>query len=138
MANYNTRQRDLLLSYLSGHADEQLSVQKIISDLKAQKISASAVYRKLADLEQKKQIKRCTRENSRESFYQYINLPECKYSLHLSCRVCGKMFHMEQDEADRLIDSIAQKQGFLINRAETVLYGICRDCAESLSRDKNT
>ena len=44
MAKYSTRQRDILLSYLEAHADEQMSIQKIASDLEEQKVSSSAVY----------------------------------------------------------------------------------------------
>ena len=51
MAKYSTRQRDILLSYLEAHADEQMSIQKIASDLEEQKVSSSAVYRNLFDLE---------------------------------------------------------------------------------------
>ena len=47
MAKYSTRQRDILLSYLEAHADEQMSIQKIASDLEEQKVSSSAVYRNL-------------------------------------------------------------------------------------------
>ena len=80
MAKYSTRQRDILLSYLEAHADEQMSIQKIASDLEEQKVSSSAVYRNLFDLEKEKRVKRCIRDNSREVLYQYIDLPECRSS----------------------------------------------------------
>ena len=82
MAKYSTRQRDILLSYLEAHADEQMSIQKIASDLEEQKVSSSAVYRNLFDLEKENRVKRCIRDNSRKVLYQYIDLPECRSSLH--------------------------------------------------------
>ena len=62
MAKYSTRQRDILLSYLEAHADEQMSIQKIASDLEEQKVSSSAVYRNLFDLEKENRVKRCIQE----------------------------------------------------------------------------
>ena len=128
MAKYSTRQRDLLLSYLEAHADEQMSIQKIASDLEEQKVSSSAVYRNLFELEKENRVKRCIRDNSREVLYQYIDLPECRSSLHLMCRVCGRMFHLEPEQTNKLVEHVEKAQGFVIDKSETILYGVCKDC----------
>lgn len=87
MAKYSTRQRDILLSYLEAHADEQMSIQKIASDLEEQKVSSSAVYRNLFDLEKENRVKRCIRDNSREVLYQYIDFArvQVKSAFDVSC-----------------------------------------------------
>ena len=51
MHSYSTRQRKVLLSYLSQHPDELLSARQIEDALADKKISLSAVYRNLAQLE---------------------------------------------------------------------------------------
>ena len=48
MHSYSTRQRKVLLSYLSQHPDELLSARQIEDALADKKISLSAVYRNLA------------------------------------------------------------------------------------------
>ena len=51
MQSYSTRQRKVLLAYLSQHPDELLSARQIADALADKKISLSAVYRNLAQLE---------------------------------------------------------------------------------------
>lgn len=128
MAKYVTRQRKRLLEYLSKHIDEQVSVRQIADALADDNISISAVYRNISVLEEEGLIKRSVREGTREVFYQYIAAEECKDSLHLCCRICGKSIHLGQSEADRLIRSTLESTGFQIDKSETVLYGICADC----------
>ena len=51
MSSYSTQQRKALLAYLSRHPDELLSARQIADALADEKISLSAVYRNLAQLE---------------------------------------------------------------------------------------
>ena len=128
MAKYLTRQRRQLLDYLSWHTDEQMTARQIADALTQENISLSAVYRNLSDLEADGLLKRSVREGTRDVFYQYIAAEECKDSLHLSCRVCGKSIHLDDAEAERLLDSTLKSTGFQIDKTETILYGVCADC----------
>ena len=128
MAKYVTKQRRQLLDYLSRHTDEQMTARQIADALTQENISLSAVYRNLSDLEADGLLKRSVREGTRDVFYQYIATEECKDSLHLSCRVCGKSIHLDNAEAERLLDSTLKSTGFQIDKTETILYGVCADC----------
>ena len=128
MAKYVTKQRRQLLDYLSRHTDEQMTARQIADALTQESISLSAVYRNLSDLEEDGLLKRSIREGTRDVFYQYIAAAECKDSLHLSCRVCGKSTHLGDAEAERLLHSTLESTGFQIDKSETILYGVCADC----------
>ena len=128
MAKYLTRQRKRLLEYLSEHTDEQMTARQIADALAADNISISAVYRNLSDLEEEGHLKRSVREGTREVFYQYIAAEECKDSLHLSCRVCGKSIHLGEREAEQLLNRTLESTGFQIDKTKTILYSICEDC----------
>ena len=128
MAKYLTRQRKQLLAYLSEHTDEQMTARHIADALAAENVSISAVYRNLSALEEDGLLKRSAREGTREVFYQYIDSEECKDSLHLSCRICGKSIHLGEPEAKQLIRSTLESTGFQIDKTETILYGVCADC----------
>ncbi len=128
MAKYLTRQRKRLLEYLSEHTDEQMSARQIADALAADEISVSAVYRNLSALEEEGLLKRSVREGTREIFFQYIAAEECKDSLHLSCRICGKSIHLGEYEATQLLQGTLESTGFQINKSETILYGVCADC----------
>ncbi|MBR6414334.1 MAG: transcriptional repressor [Oscillospiraceae bacterium] len=126
MQAYMTQPRKRLLSYLHSHADETLTAGQISQDLP--EISVSAVYRNLAALEQDGTVRRVAKNGSREVFYQYMQAEACREHLHLSCKQCGKTFHMDGEETEALLASIARLDGFAVDRADTVLYGICEAC----------
>lgn len=125
---YNTEQRNLLLNFLQSKADTMFSAKEIADSLQHEKISRSAVYRNLADLEAEGKIKRCTREGSRESLYQYYDLQKCRDHIHLSCTACGRIFHMENTVTQKLMSALEDTEGFEINKGKTTLYGLCKEC----------
>ena len=125
-----TKQRKALLNYLSMHADERLSAKQLEDALKIEGISISAVYRNLSELEKEGKVRRVNNSGSREVFYQYTDGAHCKDCLHLSCEKCGKTYHMNSAVAQTLIENLAQSDEFTIDKANTVLYGVCGDCRE--------
>lgn len=134
MAKYETRQRKVFLEYLSKHIDEQLSALEIAEDLKSEGISRSAVYRNLSDLELEKKIHKYNKEGSREMYYRYSGDDGCRGALHLSCMECGCTFHMDKETADNIIGRIARSEQFVVDKQETVIYGICINCLKKRKR----
>ena len=127
---YMTKQRKALLRYLSQHADETVSAKQIEAALSGEGISISAVYRNLSELEREGKIRRVNQSGSREVFYQYTDGAHCRECLHLSCEKCGKTYHMNTEGAQMLVQNLAQSDAFAIDKANTVLYGVCKDCRE--------
>lgn len=123
-----TKQRKALLEYLSLHADEKLTARQIAADVSAEGISTSAVYRNLSELESEGKVRRVNQSGSREVFYQYTDGEHCKDCLHLSCEKCGKTYHMNMQGAQMLVQNLAQSDEFTIDKANTVLYGVCKEC----------
>ena len=125
MSKYMTRQRKALFAFLSAHADELLSAREIADALD---VSLSAVYRNLAELESEGVLRRGGVNDSREATYQYIGAAACRDCLHLSCTKCGRTFHMSAVGAERLQRDALRSDEIRIDRGETVLYGVCREC----------
>ncbi len=129
MSKYMTRQRRALLDYLEAHADESLSAAQIAQALSAQEISVSAVYRNLSALEEEGRLHRSASGAGKELRYRYSGAELCRGCLHLSCTRCGRTFHLRRTDANRLVNAVAEEAGgFALDRAETVLYGVCGDC----------
>lgn len=128
MPKYDTRQRRALTDYLCRHHDESMTAKAIAAALREQGISQSAVYRNLAALEAEGKVRRVTAAGAHESLYQFADADECRNSLHLSCTKCGRTFHMALPDAALLESSLAQNEGFAIDKASTILYGTCGDC----------
>lgn len=125
-----TRQRKVLLSYLQEHADELLSAQEIAEALRGECISLSAVYRNLSELEADGLLRRGRGGGAREVYYQYIGAQACQNCLHLSCKKCGRTFHMNARGAAALMQTVAKTEGFAVDKADTVLYGVCEACQD--------
>ena len=128
MQAYMTQPRKRLLTYLHGHADETLSAGQIAQDLP--EISVSAVYRNLSALEKDGAVQKIAKAGTREVFYRYKKAEECRAHLHLSCKKCGRTFHMDEAETEALVETVARLDGFAVDRGETVLYGLCEACQD--------
>lgn len=129
MAQYKTEQRTILLNFLKSHPDKMFTTKQIEEALAQKNISRSAVYRNIAILESENKIKRCAKNGNREVFYQFFDLQSCKSHIHLSCTECGEIFHLETEITNN-IENIVQKEGFQINKTETILYGTCKNCSK--------
>ncbi|MBQ6056261.1 MAG: transcriptional repressor [Treponema sp.] len=125
---YSTEQRNILLTYLQTNPDTVFSAKQIAQSLADKNISRSAVYRNLAQLESEQKIKRVVKNGSHEAYYQFYDITACRNHIHLSCTKCGKIFHMEGNDADRLSQMLNGNEGFELNKSETVIYGLCKEC----------
>lgn len=133
MAKYMTKQRRMLLDFLEKHTDQTLSAHEIAaalseSGISVSGISVSAVYRNLAALEADGLVAKEASRDGNEALYRYIHPEHCRDELHLSCKKCGRTFHMEH-EAAKAIEALLGKTGaFTLDKSETVLYGVCKNC----------
>jgi len=130
LPKYMTRQRKTLLAYLRDRADEPLSAQAIADALRDEGISLSAVYRNLAELEAAGLVRRSLAEAGREASYQFIGAAACRDCLHLTCKRCGRTFHMDAGGAEELEHIVARTEGFALDKSDTVLYGVCETCRD--------
>lgn len=131
MSTYATKQRKILTDYLSSNPDKMLTADEIGDALEQSGISRSAIYRNLAELESEGKVRRSVREGSRKVYFQYTDAVHCRGELHLSCKICGKTIHMDHEAADALVADIAGRERFEIDKADTVLFGVCGDCRKN-------
>jgi len=47
---------------------------------------------------------------------------------HFICETCGKIVEFEDDEIERMQQSVARKLGVTLHRHKLELYGLCADC----------
>ena len=130
MSKYMTRQRKTLLDYLGAHAAERFCAQTIAEALAGEGVSLSAVYRNLAELEAEGLVRRADKGGSREVYYRFVGADECRGSLHLQCKRCGRTFHMDADGAEQLKAVLERAEGFALDKGDTVLYGVCEVCRD--------
>ena len=124
---YKTKQREILLDFFCKNEDVSFSAEQIYENLKSTGISQSAVYRNIRALEESGKVRKIAKAGSREAFYQYVDLDDCKGHLHMSCKKCGKTTHLEEKEAE-ILSKIFSESNFEIDNDSTVIYGTCKDC----------
>ncbi len=125
---YMTKQRKILLRYFNEHIDEPISAQQLSAALAKHSISLSTIYRNLAALEKDGKLQRIGKKESRKAYYRYKAFDECRECLHLSCKKCGKTFHLNHTGANKIIDTLSDTENFSLDKSDTILYGICGDC----------
>ena len=128
MPKYETKQRKELLSFLCDNAHTTLSVKDIAEALQGAGISLSAIYRNLSELENEGKVQKVTVSGDKKVYYRYTGAKECEKHLHLSCSKCGHTFHMDLPATNTLISEVMSESDFAVDSANTVLYGVCKDC----------
>ena len=131
MAKYQTAQRRTLVSFLERHHDESFTTRELAEALEGEDISVSAIYRNVAALEREGKLVRAGGERRGETAWRFTDCAECRARIHLSCKQCGRTYHMEQSTTRELIENAMLYNGFEIDTGDTVLYGLCLSCKEA-------
>lgn len=128
MKKYATDQREILLSFLREHPDQQFSIEEISEQLCiGNVISLSTIYRNINKLVEEESVRRFAKEGSRKFLYQFIGDGNCSEHLHLTCNLCGQIYHVN-DESMKIILLSALQNDFIIDKKKSLLYGVCRKC----------
>lgn len=127
---YITTQRTQLYNFLKEHPHSYFTVKQIEQALSASgaDVSISAIYRNLSALAEAGSIKKTVKKNSREACYRYIGSDMCRNEIHISCSVCGKIFHMNHTLASFIQEQLANQNDFELDKSKTVILGVCQEC----------
>ena len=129
MKVYHTEQRKSILDYLESRQDACVTAGEVAAALSCA-VSKSAVYRNLADLEKEGKVVRVSLSGGRSFGYRYAGSHACVGKIHISCVRCGKTEHVSTQTAFRFERALALEDGFSLNKGESMLFGVCRDCRE--------
>lgn len=134
MAGYQTEQKRILLAYLKAHSEEAFTIEELCERLRTEPVipappGKSTVYRIMPRLVEEGLVKRFVKGNSRRFLYQMVCGEHCDSHLHMKCSVCGRLYHMEDEESAALLCQVMQRHHFQIDERQTVLFGQCEGCA---------
>ena len=116
---------------MKDNANRSLSAKEIHAGLllNGKKADISTVYRNLDTLTDSGSIMRFQDEKSEKAIYRYAgDHGDCLSHLHMKCRTCGAIFHLDCSFMSKLEGHIKAEHGFEINYSESIIYGICKDC----------
>ena len=132
MSGYQTEQKRMLLQFLTEHRDTAFSVEEIAERMKREGQSApgkSTVYRLVLRLLEEKQIRRFVGEDGRRFLYQLVADEHCHEHLHLKCRICERLIHLDKSTTEHIMNYINSADSFMLDPTE-ILGGICGLCKE--------
>lgn len=133
---YNTRQKRDMLAFLTGNNMKHYTLDELTNAMHEEGITAgkTTVYRFVEGLADQGRVRKYQNENG--SFYQYIdNDSHCDSHLHLMCRECGALYHVDCQLVGTLIRHIQEDHGFMLDARRTMLVGICGECAERMKEE---
>lgn len=130
---YNTKQRELILKYLSESNGKHVKAEEILEYLKKNDtpVGKSTVYRYLDTLIEQELVRKYTVEEGQGACYQFVGDSKhkhCKEHYHLKCSQCGELFHVSCEAMDAINAHILKEHGFSVDNSKTVFYGVCKHC----------
>ena len=131
-SGYQTKQGELILYYLSSLQNKHITAEEIIQHFDTQgiRIGRATVYRHLDKLVQKGQVRKYTIENNQSACYQFVDTNKnCNHHLHLKCKECGELFHVESDILESIQSVLQSENDFEFDSINTVFYGKCKKCS---------
>jgi Fur family ferric uptake transcriptional regulator len=125
----------LILDCLESAGKRHITAEEIVDILKSggTPVAKSTVYRFLASLEENGDVRKYILAEGNPACYQFIDKHgSCTEHYHLMCKNCGRIFHFESPELQRIFADMRSSQtgeGFVIDGCRTVFYGTCGACA---------
>lgn len=126
MAEYKTEQKKMLFDFLKSNSESSYTIEQIIEALGGG-IGKSTVYRLMTKLVEEKKAHKIAGEG-RTFLYRVSADDHCKHHLHLQCKDCGKVFHLDEKTSDALLNRVRCVNDFLVSEEDSILLGKCTDC----------
>ena len=136
-ANYNTKQREAILSYIISLDGTHVTAAQILQHFANEEIPISrpTVYRHLEKLTVSGKIRRYTTDGITAACYQHVDSGvDCHEHVHLKCEDCGKLMHLECEKLNEIQNHLSNRHEFRVNALKTVFYGQCANCIQRLDK----
>ena len=132
-AKYNTKQREILLSYLKTVPGSHITAGDVCRHFrsKGSAISQATVYRQLEKLVDEGQLNKYIIDAASPACFEYVGADahvESEVCFHCKCEKCGKLIHMHCDELEEIQSHLSAEHHFKLDPLRTVFYGLCEKC----------
>ena len=126
---YTTGKRERILAFLSDRCDDSYTIEEICAKITDDGKGKSTVYRLVSELVDQGCIRRLSDGRTRHCTYQYVGDECCQGHLHLKCKGCGRLMHLDEGISRDFERAVRSAGGFMIEEG-TLLFGTCQSCAE--------
>lgn len=124
---YNTEKRSDITAFLKKSPNRAFSIDEIANAVCPNGSARSTVYRIVSKMVKEGKLRKITSELSRHTTYQYLGERGCCEHLHLKCKGCGKLIHLDEETSHLLEEKIMANGHFVIDEG-AMLFGRCEVC----------
>lgn len=132
---YHTKTKDLILEYIQANKVRRFSAGEIYYYLKGmgKDVNLTTIYRNLDRLEEENLLMKYKTAKNDSATYQYVEpYGTCHEHLHLQCRNCGKIIHLEGPLMEEIQKYLHQNHSFQLECPGSVLVGLCGECKKKM------
>ena len=123
---YNTQREKEILILLTKEKHRVLSIEEICERILTDG-GKSTVYRIISRLTEKGIIKKICDSKTRRVSYQYLGEQSCSEHLHLKCKNCDRLIHLDKSSSEAIMNLVKNSGSFALDPTE-IISGICREC----------
>lgn len=131
MKDYRSQYKEWMLQYFDEHENELISAPELLERMRSAglTVNQATVYRNLERLENAGLIRGHRLNNREEKYYQYLKKGhDCPHHLHLYCRECGAVIHLDCAFMQNIQEHLMEEHGFQLDCGDSVLVGLCGQC----------
>ena len=128
---YHTKISQELERYIAKQNEQSFCASEVYSYMIGQGITVNlaTIYRNLDRLTEKSRLIKFKTASSDSYWYRAAGETcDCHSHLHMQCKECGKIIHLEEDYSDEIISRLMKKYGFELECDNSFLGGVCDKC----------
>lgn len=126
---YTTGKRQKIIDFMLKNSEHAYTLEEICEATTDGGKGKSTVYRLVSELVAEGRLTRLSDGKTRHCTYQYVGTEACHGHLHLKCKDCGRLVHLDDETSEKLEKTVLKVGGFLIDEG-ALLFGRCEKCAE--------
>lgn len=126
-----SKNREAILEFFKENKQSSFTAYDVSDYLKSKMIDMhlATIYRNLDKLTEEEKLFKYKSAQDNSFYYQWV-LPnnKCHEHLHMKCRVCEKLFHLECDYMKEFSTHLMKYHGFELECDNSILLGVCKEC----------
>lgn len=128
---YRTKSKDAIMTYLDMHREHSFSAYDVNAYMQENgiQVNLTTIYRNLDKLTENGVVMKYKTAEDECCRYQCVKPhARCHEHIHMQCRVCGKILHLECGFMEELVKHLYDHHKFTLECSGSVLTGVCAAC----------
>ncbi len=128
---YNTKVGQKIIEYIHDSGEKSFCAADVYAYVTQHGLTCNltTIYRNLDCLTEDKKLTKFKAANNEATFYRFAEENRrCNEHLHMQCRCCGRIFHLEGDFMRQITEYLKEHYQFQVEYEDSSISGICEAC----------